>query len=50
MTNLHEVIKSYCESYSLFYPDIIAMKGEDQLSNEQIAVLKNRLFEMGTNP
>ena len=49
MTNLHEVIKSYCESYSLFYPDLISMK-EQEYSKEFIEDMKNRFFEMGANP
>ena len=49
MTNLHEVIKSYCESYSLFYPDLISMK-EQECSKEFIEDMKNRFFEMGANP
>lgn len=50
MTELHEQIQSYCKDYSLMYPQLISLKGDKQMTAEQMEELKQKLFEMGVNP
>lgn len=50
MTDLHEEVKTYCNEFSLLYPELICLKGEEVLTKEETEALKKRLFEMGVNP
>ena len=50
MTELHEYIQTFCNDYSLKYPQLVSLKGDKALSREQGEELKKRLFDMGVNP
>lgn len=50
MTDLHEEVKAYCNDFSLLYPELISLSGEEALAKGEAEELKKRLFEMGVNP
>ena len=50
LTGLHEQIQSFCSDYSLLYPELISLQGEDTPSTEKVDELKQRFFEMGVHP
>ena len=49
LTTLHEQIQSFCNDYSLLYPELLSL--QDQIpSTEKVDALKQRFFEMGVHP